>query len=70
MALIYTIEVTSTCTGWSEVCSTAERLARDAAELAGYLRQLAAARALARHPLNAKLFAEDLLLAYQRLIRA
>ncbi len=34
MALIYTIEVTSTCTGWSEVCSTAERLARDAAELA------------------------------------
>src|SRR5882672_6860390 len=42
----------------------------DAAELAGYLRQLAAARALARHPLNAKLFAEDLLLGYQRLIRA
>src|SRR6266853_540141 len=34
MALIYTIEVTSTCPGWSEVCSTAERLARDAAELA------------------------------------
>jgi probable rRNA maturation factor len=34
MALIYTIEVTSTCTGWSEVCSTAERLARDAAQLA------------------------------------
>jgi DNA polymerase-3 subunit delta' len=42
----------------------------DAAELAGYLRRLAAARALARHPLNAKLFAEDLLLGYQRLIRA
>jgi len=34
MALIYTIEVTSTCTGWSEVCSTAKRVARDAAELA------------------------------------
>lgn len=34
MALIHTIEVTSTCTGWSEVCSTAERLARDAAQLA------------------------------------
>ena len=26
--------------------------------------------AVARHPLNAKLFAEDLLLGYQRLIRA
>ncbi len=34
MALIYMIEVASTCTGWSEVCSTAERLASDAAELA------------------------------------
>jgi probable rRNA maturation factor len=34
MALTYTIEVTSTCIGWSEVCSTAERLARDAAQLA------------------------------------
>jgi DNA polymerase-3 subunit delta' len=50
------------------IAATARRC--DAAELAGYLRQLAAARALARHPLNAKLFAEDLLLGYQRLIRA
>src|SRR6267154_1154547 len=50
------------------IAATAGRC--DAAELAGYLRQLAAARALARHPLNAKLFAEDLLLGYQRLIRA
>jgi probable rRNA maturation factor len=33
-ALIYTIEVTSTCAGWSEVCPTPERFARDAAELA------------------------------------
>src|SRR6267143_498773 len=50
------------------IAATAGRC--DAAELAGYLRPLAAARALARHPLNAKLFAEDLLLGYQRLIRA
>jgi hypothetical protein len=50
------------------IAATARRC--DAAELAGYLRQLAAARGLARHPLNAKLFAEDLLLGYQRLIRA
>jgi DNA polymerase-3 subunit delta' len=50
------------------IAATAGRC--DAAELAGYLRRLAAARALARHPLNAKLFAEDLLLGYQRLIRA
>jgi DNA polymerase III subunit delta' len=50
------------------IAATAGRC--DAAELAGYLRQLAAARALARHPLNAKLFAEDLLLGYQRLIKA
>jgi DNA polymerase-3 subunit delta' len=42
----------------------------EAADIAGYLRRLAAARALARHPLNAKLFVEDLLLGYQRLIRA
>jgi DNA polymerase-3 subunit delta' len=42
----------------------------DAAELAAYLRRLAQARALARHPLNAKLFVEDLLLGYQRLINA
>lgn len=38
------------------------------AEIAAYLRRLAEARALARHPLNAKLFVEDLLLQYQRLI--
>jgi len=42
----------------------------DAADIAAYLRRLAQARALARHPLNAKLFVEDLLLGYQRLIRA
>jgi hypothetical protein len=40
----------------------------DAADIAAYLRRLAQARALARHPLNAKLFVEDLLLQYQRLI--
>jgi len=40
----------------------------DAADIATYLRRLAGARALARHPLNAKLFVEDLLLQYQRLI--
>ena len=40
----------------------------DAAELAAYLRRLAQARALARHPLNAKLFVEDLLLQYRRLV--
>jgi probable rRNA maturation factor len=34
MALNCTIDVTSTCGTWSEVCSAAERLARDAAELA------------------------------------
>src|SRR6266850_1623991 len=50
------------------IAATAARC--DAAELAGYLRRLAAARALARHPLNARLFAEDLLLGYQRLISA
>jgi DNA polymerase-3 subunit delta' len=37
------------------------------ASVAAYLRRLAEARALARHPLNAKLFVEDLLLRYQRL---
>jgi len=42
----------------------------DAGDIAAYLRRLAQARALARHPLNAKLFVEDLLLGYQRLIRA
>lgn len=39
-----------------------------AAEIAAYLRQLAGARALAQHPLNPRLFLEDLLLGYQRLI--
>ena len=38
------------------------------ADIAAYLRRLAQARALARHPLNAKLFVEDLLLQYQRLV--
>jgi DNA polymerase-3 subunit delta' len=36
--------------------------------IAAYLRRLAQARALARHPLNPKLFVEDLLLQYQRLV--
>jgi DNA polymerase III subunit delta' len=40
----------------------------DAADICAYLRGLAQARALARHPLNAKLFVEDLLLRYQRLV--
>ena len=40
----------------------------DAAGIAAYLRRLAQARALARHPLNARLFVEDLLLQYQRLV--
>src|SRR6266853_5136093 len=40
----------------------------DAADIAAYLRRLAQARSLARHPLNAKLFVEDLLLGYQRLV--
>jgi len=40
----------------------------DPADIAAYLRRLAQARALARHPLNAKLFIEDLLLQYQRLV--
>jgi DNA polymerase-3 subunit delta' len=39
----------------------------EAAAIAHYLRRLAGVRALARHPLNAKLFVEDLLLGYQRL---
>jgi DNA polymerase-3 subunit delta' len=38
------------------------------ASIAAFLRRLAQARALARHPLNPKLFVEDLLLQYQRLI--
>ena len=36
--------------------------------IAAYLRRLAQAKALARHPLNPKLFVEDLLLQYQRLV--
>ncbi|HEY6242051.1 MAG TPA: DNA polymerase III subunit delta' [Burkholderiales bacterium] len=40
----------------------------EAKDIAGYLRRLAEARMLARHPLNPKLFVEDLLLQYQRLI--
>jgi DNA polymerase-3 subunit delta' len=50
------------------IIETARRC--EAAAIAGYLRRLAGARALARHPLNAKLFVEDLLLGYQRLIRS
>jgi len=38
-----------------------------ASELAGYLRSLAEARSLAQHPLNARLFAEDLLIRYRAL---
>jgi len=38
------------------------------ADIAAYLRRLAKAKALARHPLNAKLFVEDLLVQYQRLV--
>src|SRR5215467_10478227 len=38
------------------------------AKVAGYLRALAQARALAQHPLNPKLFVEDLLLQYRRLV--
>jgi DNA polymerase-3 subunit delta' len=38
------------------------------ASIAGYLRRLAQAKALARHPLNPKLFVEDLLLQYRRMI--
>ena len=38
------------------------------ASIAAFWRALAQARALARHPLNAKLFVEDLLLRYRRLV--
>ncbi len=44
----------------------AERCRAD--DITAFLRRLAQARAVAQHPLNAKLFAEDLLLHYQRLI--
>lgn len=40
----------------------------EAAGIAAYLRQLAQARSLARHPLNPRLFVEDLLLQYQQLV--
>jgi DNA polymerase III subunit delta' len=39
-----------------------------ASHLAGYLRTLAEARALAQHPLNARLFFEDLLIRYRALM--
>jgi DNA polymerase-3 subunit delta' len=38
------------------------------AKVAAYLRRLAEAKALAKHPLNTRLFVEDLLLQYQRLV--
>jgi DNA polymerase-3 subunit delta' len=38
------------------------------AAITAYLRRLAQARALARHPLNPKLFVEDLLLQYQKML--
>lgn len=38
------------------------------ATVAAYLRTLAQARALAKHPLNPKLFVEDLLLQYRRVV--
>jgi len=41
----------------------------EATGIAAYLRQLAQARSLARHPLNPRLFVEDLLLQYQQLVR-
>src|SRR5882672_3908963 len=48
--------------------AVAEVAARcEPASIAAYLRQLAQAKGLARHPLNPKLFVEDLLLQYQRL---
>ncbi len=50
----------------AEIADSARRC--DAADIAAYLRRLAQARSLARHPLNAKLFIEDLLLQYQRLV--
>ena len=40
----------------------------EATSTAAYLRRLAQARAVARHPLNPKLFVEDLLLQYQRVV--
>lgn len=40
----------------------------DPVRIAGFLRDLAQARALARHPLNPKLFIEDLLVRYRILI--
>jgi DNA polymerase-3 subunit delta' len=49
----------------SPIAEIAQRC--EAATISAYLRRLAQARALARHPLNAKLFVEDLLLQYQRM---
>lgn len=40
----------------------------EARDIAHYLRQLARARALAQHPVNPRLFVEDLLLQYQRTV--
>lgn len=40
----------------------------EARDVAHYLRQLARARALAQHPLNSRLFVEDLLLQYQKAV--
>jgi len=41
-----------------------------AEDICAYLRYLAQARSLSGHPLNAKLFVEDLLLRYRRLVEA
>lgn len=48
------------------IAETARRC--EPASIAAYLRGLAQARALAKHPLNAKLFVEELLLQYRRLV--
>ena len=47
-----------------------EEIARrcEPTSIATYLRRLAQAKALSRHPLNPRLFVEDLLLQYQRLV--
>ena len=41
-----------------------------ASAIAGFLRELAVARSLAQHPLNPKLFIEDILLRYRSLTTA
>jgi len=48
------------------VCATAARC--DSSRAATLLRRLAKARSLAEHPLNPRLFFEDLLIQYQELI--